>query len=89
MNQSLDNSLNYYLVHFSPPNYAFLFKLLSNTIYLFHSRVQNYMKNNDDKFITIFFNMYCDVHYYSTKFEIKIQLVYRETKRTNCIMGVK
>jgi len=45
------------------------------------------MKNNDDKFITTFFNMHCDVHYYSTKFEIKIQLVYGETKRINCIIG--
>ena len=35
------------------------------------------MKNNDD-----FFNMHCDVHYYSTKVEIKIQLVYGETKKT-------
>ena len=31
--------------------------------------------------------MNCDVHYYPTKFEIKIQLVYKETKKTNCIMG--
>ena len=45
------------------------------------------MKNNDDKFITTFFNMHRDVDYYSTKFEIKIQLVYKETKKTNCIMG--
>ena len=50
------------------------------------SRVQNYMKNNDDKFITTFFNMHRDVDYYSTKFEIKIQLVYGETKRINCII---
>ena len=25
--------------------------------------------------------MNCDVHYYPTKFEIKIQLVYEETKK--------
>ena len=35
----------------------------------------------------IFFNMHCDVHYHPAKFEIKIQLVYGETKKTNCIMG--
>jgi len=31
--------------------------------------------------------MHCDVHYYSAKFEIKIQLVYGETKKINCIRG--
>ena len=25
--------------------------------------------------------MHCDIHYYPTKFEIKIQLVYGETKK--------
>ena len=44
------------------------------------------MKNNDEKIIN-FFNMHCDVHYYPPKFEIKIQLVYGETKKTNYIMG--
>ena len=39
--------------------------------------VQNYVKNYDDKIIA---NIFCDVHYYPTKFEIKIQLVYGETK---------
>ena len=38
------------------------------------------MKNNNEQLITNCFNMYCDVHYRSTKFEIKIQLVYGETK---------
>ena len=28
-----------------------------------------------------------DVHYHTVKFEVKIQLVYGETKRANCIMG--
>ena len=45
------------------------------------------MKNNNEKLITDIFNIHCDVHYYSAKFEIKIQLVYGETKKTNCIMG--
>jgi hypothetical protein len=45
------------------------------------------MKNNDEKIIIIFFNTHCDVHYYSAKFDIKIQLVYGETKKINCIMG--
>ena len=31
--------------------------------------------------------MHCDVHYYPAKFEIKIQLVYRETKKLNCVRG--
>jgi hypothetical protein len=31
--------------------------------------------------------MYCDVHYYLAKFEIKIQLVYGEIKIINYIMG--
>ena len=31
--------------------------------------------------------MHPDVHYHPAKFEVKIQLVYGETKRTNCIMG--
>ena len=31
--------------------------------------------------------MHPDVHYHPTKFEVKIQLVYGETKRINCIMG--
>ena len=30
-------------------------------------------------------NMYCDVHYYPAKFEIKIQLVYE--KKINYVMG--
>ena len=45
------------------------------------------MKNNDKRIITKNFNMHCDVHYHPAKFEIKIQLVYGETKKTNCIMG--
>ena len=31
--------------------------------------------------------MHCDVNYYAAKFEIKIQLVYGETKKINCVMG--
>ena len=31
--------------------------------------------------------MHCDVHYYPAKFEIKIQLVYEETKNINYVMG--
>ena len=31
--------------------------------------------------------MHCDVYYYPAKFEIKIQLMYGETKKINCIMG--
>jgi len=31
--------------------------------------------------------MHCDVHYYPAKFEIKIKLLYGETKKTNCIIG--
>ena len=31
--------------------------------------------------------MHCDVHYYPTKFKIKIQLVYGEIKKINSIMG--
>ena len=31
--------------------------------------------------------MHGDVQYYPTKFDIKIQLVYGETKKINCIMG--
>jgi hypothetical protein len=37
--------------------------------------------------IKLFLNMHCDVHYYSAKFEIKIHLVYEETKEINCIRG--
>ena len=33
--------------------------------------------------------MHCDVHYYPAKFEIKIQVVYGEIKKVNCIMRVK
>ena len=47
--------------------------------------VQNYMKNNG-KIIKLFLNMNYYVHYYPAKFEIKIQLVYGETKTINCIM---
>ena len=37
---------------------------------------------------TLFFlNIDCDAHYYPAKFEIKIQLVYGVTKKTNYIMG--
>ena len=37
-----------------------------------------------------FLNMYCDVYYYPTKFEIKIQLLYRETKEKDKLYyGVK
>ena len=45
------------------------------------------MKNNDEKILTTFLNIHYDIHYYPTKFEIKIQLVYGITKKTNCIMG--
>jgi hypothetical protein len=31
--------------------------------------------------------MHCDVHYYPAKFEIKIQLVHGEIKKTIYIMG--
>ena len=46
--------------------------------------VQNYVKNYDDKIIA---NIFCDVHYYPTKFEIKIQLVYGEIKKSNSVRG--
>ena len=39
------------------------------------------------KIIKFVLNMHCDVHYYPAKFEIKIQLVYGEIKKTNYIMG--
>jgi len=45
------------------------------------------MKNNDKRIITIFFNIHYDVHYYSAKFEIKIQLMYGETKKDKVYMG--
>ena len=48
--------------------------------------VQNYVKNYDDKIIA---NIFCDVHYYPTKFEIKIQLVYGEIKKDKLYYGVK
>ena len=40
--------------------------------------VQNYMETN---------GVQCDVHYYPAKFEIKIQLVYKKTKKIDWIMG--
>ena len=43
------------------------------------------MKNKDKKLY--FFNKHCDVHYYPAKIEIKIQLVYGEIKKINCVMG--
>jgi hypothetical protein len=46
------------------------------------------MKNNDENTI-IFFNMHCDVHYYTANFEIKIQLVYGETQKNMLYYGVK
>ena len=39
------------------------------------------------KIIKLFLNMHGDVQYYRAKFEIKIQLVYGETKKINCVMG--
>ena len=33
--------------------------------------------------------MHCDVHYYFAKFEIKIQLLYGETKKYKLYYGVK
>jgi hypothetical protein len=33
--------------------------------------------------------MNCDVHYHPSKFEIKIQLVYEETKKDKLYYGVK
>ena len=39
------------------------------------------------KIIKLFLNMHGDVQYYPAKFDIKIQLVYGETKKINCIMG--
>ena len=35
----------------------------------------------------IFFSIHCDAYYYLAKFKIKIQLVYGETKKINCVMG--
>ena len=66
-------------------NFLSLFRYVSIFNNKLIIRVQNYMKNNDKKIITNFFNMHCDVHYYPAKFEIKIQLIYRETKKINCI----
>ena len=40
-----------------------------------------------EKIIKLFLNMQYDVHYYPAKFEIKIQLVYGEIKKINCVMG--
>ena len=40
------------------------------------------------KIIILFQNMHCNVHYYPAKFEIKIQLVYGETKKKNNVMGL-
>ena len=37
------------------------------------------------KIIKNFLNMHCDVYYYLAKFEIKIQLVYGETKKTTYV----
>ena len=36
------------------------------------------------KIIKLFLNMH---HYYPAQFEVKFQLVYRETKKINCLMG--
>ena len=47
------------------------------------------MKNNDEKIITNFFNVYCDVYYYSAKFDIKIQLVYEKNKKRQIVLWVK
>ena len=44
------------------------------------------MKNNDEKIII--FNMHCDVHYYPTRFEIRVELVYGEIKKINYIIGL-
>ena len=35
----------------------------------------------------IFINMHFDFCYCSAKFETKIQFVYEETKKTDCIVG--
>jgi hypothetical protein len=45
--------------------------------------IQNYMKTNNEKIIK-YFNMDYNVHYHLAKSIIKIQLVYEETKMTNC-----
>ena len=45
------------------------------------------MKNIDEKNHNIVLNMHCDIHYYPVKFEIKIQLVNRETKRQIILWG--
>ena len=50
-------------------------------------RVQNYMKNNDEKIIKNCFKMHYGVHYYLAKFEIKIQLVYGEIKKDKLYYG--
>ena len=39
------------------------------------------------KILTIFLNIRCDIHYYPANFEFEIQLVYKEIKKTNYIMG--
>ena len=48
--------------------------------------VQLYKKTNG-KNIKKILNIYYDVHCYLAKFEIKIQLVYGEIKKINCVMG--
>lgn len=48
--------------------------------------IQNYIENKDGKLIKYIFNVYYDVHYHPANCHIKIQLVYGEINRTNCIM---
>jgi hypothetical protein len=33
----------------------------------------------------VFYNLYYNVHYHLTKYQIEIQLVYGETKKTNYV----
>jgi hypothetical protein len=46
-----------------------------------------YIENNHEKIIKYFSNIVYDVHYHLAKSQIKIQLVYGQTKMANCIMG--
>jgi hypothetical protein len=50
-------------------------------------QIQNYTKNNDEKFIIYLSNISYDIRYDLTKFELITQLLCGETKKKNLIKG--
>jgi hypothetical protein len=68
-------------------NFSYLFLIAEAFYSKLTIRIQNYMKNNDEKFIMYLSNISYDICYDLTKLELITQLLCGETKKENLIKG--